>query len=361
MRLMPARPGEFYSKTQAARKIIVVELGYLGDSIHLTPALWDIKRNYPNAELHVAATPLGCELLSMAPCVDRLWPLKRTPGGTPLGEQLRWLREVRRQHFDVAFNFSGTDRTVILTYLSGARHRVALACGRRHFWNSWLIPLWLHRPNRTTYVSEQKRQVLEACGLTLGPLRYDYRLPDNARAWAEKTIPSGAIHISVNAGHALKEWPLDRWIGFAKALLAQRGDLKLVATGTSGKRDRRRLEAFADAVHDPRLQVFSGNLSLAQLAALLARCSLHVGADSGALHLAVVMGVPTVSIFREYEGIHEWLPRGAEHQHVAAACRCVNQKVQPCQASGHPECLAGISVETVLGMVERRMNTLPAD
>ena len=351
---MPADVAEFYSKTRAARKIIVVDLGYLGDSIHLTPSLWEIKRNYPQAELHVASAPLGCELLSMVPCVDRLWPLKRTPKGTPLGEQWRWIRNVRREKFDVAFNFSGTDRTVFLSWLSGAPYRVALGCGRDHFYNSWLIPYWLRRTTRMTYLPEQRRKVLADCGLALGPLQYDLRIPADALAWAERNVVDRPVHISINASHSLKEWPLEYWIQLAQAMLRENPDLRLVATGTAGAHDRERLDKLSAALNSPRLQVFAGNLSLAQLAALLSRCSLHVGADSGALHLAVVLDIPTISIFRDYEGIHEWLPRGPEHQHAVAPCRCVNQKVQPCLPSGHPECLAGISVENILGMVRRK-------
>ena len=66
-------------RTRDARKVIVVALGFLGDSIHLIPALWEIKRNYPGAELHVAATPLGCEVIRLVPCVHRIWPVARNP------------------------------------------------------------------------------------------------------------------------------------------------------------------------------------------------------------------------------------------------------------------------------------------
>src|SRR6266576_1552487 len=103
--LMPAGLAEFYSKTQHVRKIIVVDPGFLGDSIHLTPALWEIKRNYPQASLDVTTTPLGAEFLAMVPCVDQIWPLKRSPQGTPLSEYCRWIRKMRHEKFDVAFNF----------------------------------------------------------------------------------------------------------------------------------------------------------------------------------------------------------------------------------------------------------------
>ncbi|MFO1500338.1 MAG: glycosyltransferase family 9 protein [Verrucomicrobiota bacterium] len=342
---------DIYNETRHARKIIVVDLGYLGDSIHLLPALREIRDNYPQAELHVAATPVGSELLALCSSVDRTWPLARSSRGTPWAEQWRWIRDVRRQHFDVAFNFSGTDRTVFLTYLSRARWRVAFAGGRRHFWNPWLIPHWVPRVDRNVHVAEQRRQVLATCGLKLGPMRYDLALPEPATRWAEQHVPARAVHLSINAGHPLKEWPLERWTGLAHGLLERGPEVHLVATGTRHPREQARLQQLAAAVHHPRLHLYSGTLTVAQLAALLARCRLHVGADSGALHLATVLGVPTVSLFRDYEGLGEWLPRGEPHRSIVMPCRCVNQKIQPCAANARPDCLAAISVERVLQLI----------
>ena len=44
---MSSDPAHFYSRTRDARKIIVVDLGFLGDTISLAPALWELKRLYP--------------------------------------------------------------------------------------------------------------------------------------------------------------------------------------------------------------------------------------------------------------------------------------------------------------------------
>lgn len=345
---MPAKLADFYNETRKARKIIVIDLGYLGDSIHLLPALVEIKRNYPEAELHVASAPVGSELLKLAPCVDQTWPLARSPRGTPWRDQWAWIRNVRQQGFDVAFNFSGTDRTVFLTYLSGASARVAFEAGRRHFWNRWLIPFWAPRTDRSVHVAEQRRQVLAACGLRLGPLEYALKIPAAARRWAEEHVPANAIHLSLNAGHALKEWPLERWVELGQALLQASPEQRLLVTGTSNPREVERLTSFAGSLKSDRVQVHAGGLSVAQLAALLARCQMHIGADSGALHLALVLGIKTVSVFRDYAGLGEWMPRGPQHRSVVVPCRCVNQKIQPCAPANRPECLAGITVDRVL-------------
>lgn len=348
---MPCELAEFYRRTRDARKVFVVDLGFLGDTIHLTPALWELKRNYPQAELHVATAAIGAELLRMVACVDRTWPLNLGPGGAPWREQWQWIRDVRRQRFDVAFNFSGADRTIFLTALSGARRRVAQDGGCQHFYNPWLIPHWVPRRDRTTHVAEQRRQMLATCGLTLGELRYDLRVPAEAMRWAAGNVPDNAIHLSPNASHSLKEWPLEHWVDLGRRLLREHPAVTLVATSASSERERTRIKALAEVMNSARLAVHPGDLTLPQLAALLTRCRLHVGADSGGLHLAWALGVPTISLFREYEGLGEWLPRGERHRHIVVPCRCVNRKVMPCLEGNRAVCLAGILPEAVYQQV----------
>ena len=47
---MPSELAHFYSRTRTARKVIVVDLGFLGHTIHLVPALWDLHEAYPEGK-----------------------------------------------------------------------------------------------------------------------------------------------------------------------------------------------------------------------------------------------------------------------------------------------------------------------
>ena len=145
--LQPDQTG-FYTQTRVAKKILVVDLGFLGDTLHLVPALWEIKRHYPQSALHVLTSPLGAEVLRLAPCADRAWAIELYPGKRTLRQQWTIVRSLRRERFDLAFNFSGADRTIFMTALAGARWRMAHAAGRQHFWSGWLLPNWV--PRRST-------------------------------------------------------------------------------------------------------------------------------------------------------------------------------------------------------------------
>ena len=348
--MQPPDQTGLYARTRAAGKILVVDLGFLGDTIHLIPALWEIKRHYPQAALHVLTSTLGGEVLELAPCADQAWAVELHPGKRTLRQQWQIVRSLRRERFDLAFNFSGADRTIMMTALAGARWKVAHQAGRKHWWNRWLIPNWVSRRSTELPVYEQRRAVLTACGLDLAPPRFDLRVPEEARAWAAPHIPKGALHFSVNASTFLKEWPLPHWIELTRLLLRQDPELRIVATGSADGRERARLGELAASADSPGLQVFTG-LAVAQLAALLERCSRHVGGDSGVLHLATALGVPTVSIFREYAGLEEWLPRGAQDRHLTAPCACAEGVRDSCRRRQTAECLEGLSPESVAGLL----------
>ena len=50
---MTSIPDNFFERTRTARKVMVLDLGFLGDTVHLLPALWMVRQTYPQAELHV--------------------------------------------------------------------------------------------------------------------------------------------------------------------------------------------------------------------------------------------------------------------------------------------------------------------
>jgi ADP-heptose:LPS heptosyltransferase len=340
----------FYGRSRAAKKILALDLGFLGDSVHLIPALWEIKRHYPTAELHTLSAPVGAEVLRLAPCVDRPWAFPLGAPSPPWWRHWDVIRALHRERFELVFNFSGADRSVFLTALTGAKWRVAYAGGRRHFWNRWLIQDWLTHCRSDLPVYEQRRELLAACGLELAPARWDLHLPEAAKARAAALVAAGAIHFSVNASTPLNEWPLRHWIELAKRLLAADPGRRIVATASVKAREGERLRLLSQGVTDERLTTLPPGLAIAELAAVLQRCRLHVGGDSGVVHLAMALDIPTMGLFRDYAGT-KWLPRGTSHRHLLAPCPCGDVKNPPCATEGEAQCLAGIAPAQVLALM----------
>ncbi len=337
---------DFFAATRDAQRVLVIDPGMLGDAVHLVPALWELRRHYSKAELHVVCSPVGAELHKMAGCADKLWPLPQARERRRVSEQLRVLLALRRLRFDVSINFSDNDRNVIYAGVVGARHRLGRSLGRRHFWSRWCIPTWVtaRHPDEPSF--EQRRLMLAECGFALEPPRFNLRVPEEARAWAKSQMPEGALHFSLNAAAPLREWPLAHWIDLARRLCQPQGPFHIVATSSSDPRECARLEAFTVGCARLEAQFFSG-LPIARLAGLMNQCALHIGSDTGALHLAVALGLPTISFFRNFPGHRRWVPRGPQHRSFTVECPCIGQRNPPCLANEAPRCLTGITPETV--------------
>ena len=347
--VMPVnRIQRFFEETRAAKRLLVIDPGVLGDAVHLVPALRDLRRNYPEAELHTVSSPSGREVVDMAGCVDRQWILEQVPERRRFVDQARVVLALRRLGFDVSINLSGADRTVILAGLVGARRRLGWRQARWHGWSSWCLDAWAESIDPCIPVFEQRRQVLAAAGLPLGPVDLALTPPPEAMAAACDWIPEQAVHVSVSASHSLKEWPLDRWIGFVEAFLVAHPGWHVVATGSPVGREQARLDQLRDRVGNRRLIFPSRRLGIQELAAVLKRTRLHVGADSGALHLAASVGTPTVSLFRSYHDASSWMPRGPRHRTLAVSCPCEAGGSQACQATGISQCLRDLDVARVL-------------
>jgi ADP-heptose:LPS heptosyltransferase len=348
---MSSDPAHFYSTTRKARKIIVVDLGFLGDTIHLVPALWELKRGYPQAALHVLTSPVGAEVLRMVACVEHPWIVEMEAKKRTLRQQWRVVRDLRRERFEVAFNLNGADRTIVFTALTGALWRVAYPGGRWHFWNSWLVPTWTGRQDANRPVFEQRRQVLAVCGLELAPPRFDLKPDEESRRWAESIIAPGTIHLSINASKPTKECTVEFHTELLRRLWKQLPEIRVLATAAAQQRENQRLEALATQVRDSRLHALRDPLSIPRLAALLQRCRLHIGPDSGVLHLAVALNVPTISFFRDQGIPRPFMPAGPLDRVISAPCTCPDDRHAPCERSLRAKCLGQIDPAAVVGLV----------
>lgn len=342
----------FYAATRDARRVLVLDPGALGDTLHLLPAMRELRRNYPQAELHVLCSPVGAELHQMAGYANRLWPLSQDRNQRRLGDQLRLLFSLRKLRFDASLNFGTNDRNLIYAAIIGARHRLGRKLDRWHAWSSLCIPDWVTVSGGGKPAFEERLLMLAAAGFPVQESQLQVPVPQEAKAWAAANIPANAVHLSINASTPLKEWPLDHWGELARRL-ATKFKCPVIATGSNHPRERKRLDDLAAAA--PGVRIFAG-LPIPRLAATIERCSLHVGADSGVLHLAVAVETPGISLFRDYPGWKTWAPQGELHKVIMAHCDCAAANNAACLQRTEAVCLAGIAPETVLDAVGERLS-----
>ncbi len=300
-------------RTDEIRKILAVELLGLGDNIHSLPVLCQLKRDFPDARLDVLVRKGNAGLFDMVPWVHQAIPYATGDASPGLAGHIELLKRLRAEHYDLVFNPSGNDRSTLLTWLSGGRLRV----GRTQRKNNHRLWSLMHDevlsyPYATEPMFLQKlaawRQLVPSTGTPGFEMETDAGLLDALG------LPAGwmgrMIHVSAFASEDRRSLPLFQLVDVLEKLHAQFPEHPLAISCAPTARERGRLAALLDQLSFKPAAVFMGTLNLPTLGALLGRCALHLGADSGALHLAWALGTPCVGWFRLHDGTPEWAPFG---------------------------------------------------
>ena len=160
------------------------------------------------------------------------------------------------------------------------------------------------------------------------------------------------IAIAPGAIYPHKDWPVDRFAAVTRAILHDVPDAHIVVSGTRG--DAAKADQLV-AIDPARVISTCGTASILQSAALFEQCTLAVGTDGGAMHLADAMGTKVVSIVPGLEfpiSIEPWrnIDRAVRHRVACAPCYSFTSCPQ-----GHNRCMQDLPVDAVLEQVRRAL------
>ena len=309
----------FWNHAKQARKLLVLDLGFLGDTVHLLPSLWSIRQAWPEAELHVMVAEHVTELLQVTPWVDQVWGYPRFPKGPKPWQDLGRVSKLRAARFDAVINLNGSDRSSLLTWLSGASFRL----GRRpQGGGPWHWPFQfthtVDHPYATMPVYEQRWNCLALAGMPVGAKpEFNVTIPSEGRRTAgiAEKEDGTYIHISPFTTQDQKELPETELVSLISMLQSTAPGQRVVVSCAPNERERSKLARILAPLAQRPWRVFDGSLKTMDLVSVIAGARVHLGGDSGALHLAVMAGVPTVSWFRRYDGMCDWMPKyNASHR-----------------------------------------------
>src|SRR5215813_2732844 len=108
---------------QQVKKVLLVRLRSIGDSVLTTPTILALKRFVPQAQIDILLENWVAPVLEGHGLIDRIIRLERAS----VADRLRVARELRAEHYDVVYNLHGGTTATLLTRASGARHRVGYA------------------------------------------------------------------------------------------------------------------------------------------------------------------------------------------------------------------------------------------
>jgi ADP-heptose:LPS heptosyltransferase len=307
----------FFERTRTAQKVMVLDLGFLGDTVHLLPALWMVRQAYPQAELHVTVSTHITSLMACVPWVNHVWGYMRYPRHATLKENWQMVSRLRREKFDVVINLNGSDRSSWLTFLSGARERLGRLPddGGPPFWKR-MFTAHVHHPFTAEPVYEQRCRCLAKAGFPFTSPEFHTQVDAAGLRAAEisEADRKNYFHISPFTTADTRELPPAQFAELIAALARTFPEKKLALSCAPTPRELEKLEKLLALLPQKPWRVCAGNLNLMQLAAVIQHSALHFCGNTGALHLAVMTNTPAVVWFQPDPGARQWLPAGKNYR-----------------------------------------------
>ena len=308
-----SRAENFFARTRAAKKVMVLDLGFLGDTIHVLPALWMVRQAYPQAELHLTVSSQVVSLMECVPWVNRVWGYMRYPRHATLRENFQFVTAMRREKFDALINLNGSDRSSWLTFFSGARERLG-RMPRAHglpFWKRrFTAYVWHPFGGEPVYL--QRCRCLQKAGFpfTQPEFHVDIKPVHLQAAKISGADAGNYFHVSPFTTDDRKELKPEQLAEFVGALRKIFPEKKLALSCAPTERERAKMTALLAMLPEPPWRVFAGNLNLTQLASVIQHSALHFCGDTGTLHLAAMTNTPLVAWFWPNPGLKQWVPTG---------------------------------------------------
>jgi ADP-heptose:LPS heptosyltransferase len=321
-------------------KILALQFKYFGDAVLLTPALRSLRGHFPQSEIHLLVPAEIAPLFQHLPWLTRVWAMPRRRGRASLRETWPVIRALRREHFDRSVDFASNDRGAIVSFLTGARQRLGWAeCGgfwgRQLCYNQRVAP-----PGEVQHESARLTHLLSAWGIVSSSLEPEIRADPALSVLAEKFLPERTILCHVASSQPKKEWPLRCWAEFYRLTVA--AGLRVAFTTATGKREQSLMDELKKLAPDaPVLPAIS---ELPLFLAVVNRAAVFISGDTGPLHFAAGLEVPTISLFGPSSSA-KWAPFGSHHRALnGGPCGCDGHS-SVCHGANH--CLAAISPGTV--------------
>jgi heptosyltransferase-3 len=334
------------------RRVLVVRLRSIGDTVLATPSLVALRRFLPHAQIDLLLESWVAPLVEGLDEIDRVVTVER---GSKLS-RLRIASELRAARYDVAYNLHGGSTAALLTRASGATHRVGYADYRYALLHNHQAPpsseLWRRAQ---THSAEQQLALLGWTGVPVtdrprarlvvtdqAAARVAARLRD---AGLDDARPFALFHPA--AAFDSKTWDATNFARVAEHLAA-RG---LASVAVVGRHETEIARAFNAATRVP--VVAFDDLSLPEVTALAARASLFVGNDSGVAHIASAVSCPSVVVFGSSNVAH-WRPwTDAPSEVVREEMPCAPCPGYTCAEFGEAQCIRRVTVERVVAATER--------
>lgn len=323
-------------------RILVLKLDHIGDLLLAFPAVEILRRAWPKGHFTLVCSPANESLAESSKLFDRVISHKFTPN---LSEERSKsnvnnygrIQDVIEGSFDLAVDLRhDPDTRPHLAFIDSAIKAGFQSQGKHYTPLDISLSPMSQQAGMHATTHNLHRLMLLANHIvnSLTPIPFT--------AAGRNLVVSGRFNLPVTVGDYVvfapgggtraKKWPVESFVQLVRMLI-EKNDVTIVLIGGMAETD------YGTGIHNSieggRVFDLIGKLPLTDLASVISGAAAFVGTDTGATHLAALLGVPTISVFSGVADISVWRPVGENVSIIHAKVGCA-----PCQISRLEQCVA---------------------
>jgi heptosyltransferase-2 len=267
---------------KAIKRVLVIGLSCLGDMLLASAALWNLRLYLKEAHFTLWVGPRALGAVEGDPLWDEVVPYDRQGEYAGLKGRFKAIRRLREGRYDLIVDL----RSTLMPLLSGAR----------------FAPLWGFKgvfAPQGVHEAERNIAAVASLGVPIAIRRLRFYVPQSSRDAADELLGpalKGRPLVVLNPSGSIpeKRWPVERFCRLGLCLSERYG----ASVGVLGylEREIELAKAILEALGEDGLDL-TGRHSLPVVGAFLERSALFVTNDTGTLHVASALMVPTVGIY----------------------------------------------------------------
>ena len=270
------------------KKILCIKPRGIGDIVLSTIILDDLKKTFPSAEIHYLTETFAKDAFANNSLIAKVHTMEKT------GFVLKVAARLRKEKYDLIIDLWSNPRSAQITFLTHAKYRVGFSYrGRKYAYN-----ILGTSEKGEHHAAEHNLELLKALGIEITSKRIHFYVSDGDNNWAKEfirlnlPIDKKIVGIIPSGGWASKRCDANKWVEICNAIKQKYDVVFLILWGPGDESDSNYIKSNLkdDAVLIPEVKI-------GKLSALIKNCDIVIANDSGPMHIAAALGVPTLGIF----------------------------------------------------------------
>ncbi len=276
-----------YINPSEIKKILCIKPRGIGDIILSTIVLENLHSHFPNATIDYLTEEFAKDAVITHPLVNNVLTFVKNDSLISI------VRKIRREKYDLVLDFYTNPRTAQITFLSGAMFRIGYSyTGRKYAYN-----ILAESGRGENHSAEHNLELLAAIGVPTKSKSVKYYLSKEAENFANLFINNiikskYLIGIIPSGGWDSKRCPKERWFEILKSFSQKIDCSFMLLWGPEDIEDVNYLNSSL-----PDFTILAPETTIIQMAGLISKCNLIIANDSGPMHLAAALGIPTLGLF----------------------------------------------------------------